>query len=71
MNTKLDVWMKAHGLCDREVALKIKISRVQVSRIRRGIHGASVKTAMRLQELTGLKWWTFVRGAQQKGKKAA
>jgi transcriptional regulator with XRE-family HTH domain len=60
--------MTKHALLDRQVAKKIGVSRVQVSRIRRGITGASVKTSMRLQELTGHRWWHFL-GQDQKPKR--
>jgi len=61
-NTKLQEWMTRNKLNDGEVAKRLKsISRVQISRIRRGVACASTKTAMQLQQLTGIRWHHFVR----------
>jgi transcriptional regulator with XRE-family HTH domain len=63
---RLQIWMRKNALRDDDVARKIKVSRVQISRIRRGINGASVETAMKLQELTRIKWHNFIRYAVQR-----
>ena len=58
---KLDTWMSKKGLCDRQVAIQIKVSRPTISRIRRGKTGASTRVAMKLQELTGINWSNFLK----------
>jgi plasmid maintenance system antidote protein VapI len=62
--TQLQRWMTKHSKGDAEVAATIKRSRSQISRLRRGITGASVNTALKLQGLTGIAWHHFVRGGQ-------
>jgi plasmid maintenance system antidote protein VapI len=52
--------MNTNGLKDHEVAPRVKLSRVQISRIRRGKTGTSVRAAMRLQELTGIRFTNFL-----------
>jgi predicted transcriptional regulator len=64
--TKLQMWMSAHNYDDDAVARAVRrVSRVQISRIRRGVSHASIETAMRLQELTGIRWHHFVRCAPE------
>ena len=58
--TKLQRWMTKNRKLDSEVARAVKRSRPQISRIRRGLTAASHGTAMRLQALTGIKWWHFM-----------
>lgn len=58
--TKLQRWMNQHNKVDAEVARAIKVSRPHISRVRRGITGASPGTAKQLEKLTGIKWWHFV-----------
>lgn len=60
--TKLQAWMTKHDKRDADVARTVKRSRTQISRIRRGIVGASPATARRLETLTGIKWWAFIGG---------
>lgn len=60
--TKLQKWMDRNGKRDAHVARAIRLSRPQISRIRRGITGASRTTALRLEALTGIKWWHFMDG---------
>ena len=50
---------------DETVASAIGISRVQISRIRRGLNGASKATAHKLETLTGIPWHEFISGAAQ------
>jgi transcriptional regulator with XRE-family HTH domain len=63
--TQLAEWMKSKGLGDAELAEKAKgdISRSQISRIRRGISGASKDTAYKLEKITGIPWHEFIGGA--------
>lgn len=61
--TKLQQWMDKNGLDDGALAKLVKRSRPQISRIRRGVVGASVATARALERVTGIKWWHFVPGA--------
>lgn len=58
--TKLQKWMTANDRNDAAVGRAIKLDRSQVSRIRRGETGTSQKTALRLETLTGIKWWHFM-----------
>jgi transcriptional regulator with XRE-family HTH domain len=58
--SKLQTWMTRNEKHDADVARLVRISRPQVSRIRRGVHAASEKTARRLETLTGIKWWHFM-----------
>lgn len=58
--SKLQTWMNKNGQVDADVARSTRLSRPQISRIRRGIHTASEKTARRLEALTGIKWWHFM-----------
>jgi predicted DNA-binding transcriptional regulator AlpA len=59
--TPLQRWMSDGGLRDGDVAKLTGLSRPQVSRIRRGVLGASVPAAKRLETLTGLRYWKFLR----------
>lgn len=65
--TKLQHWMTKHSKVDSEVARAVKLSRPQISRIRRGITAARPTTAHRLEALTGIKWWHFVT-VQKRGR---
>lgn len=56
----LQEWMTENKESDETLAAKLAISRVQVSRIRRGINGASKATAQRIEALTGLPWHSFI-----------
>lgn len=56
---KLQAWMQRNALNDAMVADKVGISRVHVCRIRNGMK-TSVRTAKRLQTLTGIKWPYFL-----------
>ena len=57
---KLAEWMTKHGWNDRRVGEAVALSRVQISRLRRGRCKASVASAVRLQKLTGLPWHAFI-----------
>lgn len=71
-NNKLDAWMRKHNKRDDDVARAIRsVSRVQINRIRRGVSFASIKTAMRLEQLTRISWTHFVKQPPQRSRKAA
>ena len=57
----LGTWTEEHGITDEQLAIMLKVTRVQANRIRRGMSYASVKTAKRIEEITGIVWETFVR----------
>lgn len=63
--TRLSDWMDAKGIKDEALAEKAKgaVSRTQISRIRRGLSGASKKTAHKLEKITGIPWHEFIGGA--------
>jgi predicted DNA-binding transcriptional regulator AlpA len=63
--TILQQWMDKNGLKDHQVAAKVGLSRVQVSRVRRNLVGPSVKAAKRLATLTGFPWSKFMRQTGQ------
>lgn len=68
--------MNKKGWVDSDVANALhergsrKISRVQISRIRRGITGTSIPTAKALGALTGLRWTLFLEAVMKPKKKA-
>lgn len=66
--TKLQHWMTKHQKLDSDVARAVKRSRPQISRIRRGLCAASHTTAIRLELLTGVKWYHFTQSAKTKGR---
>jgi transcriptional regulator with XRE-family HTH domain len=53
--------MSSSGETDETVAAKVDVSRVQISRIRRGLHKPSPRLAARLEEITGVSAWEFLR----------
>lgn len=57
---RLQQWMKDKGERDETLGPKVGVSRVQMSRIRRSINGASKTTALKLEELTGIPWYEFI-----------
>lgn len=61
----LQAWMTANKESDETLAEKLSMSRVQVSRIRRGINGASKATALKLEDLTGIPWHAFIEPASK------
>jgi transcriptional regulator with XRE-family HTH domain len=62
--------MERSGWSDQQVAEAIKLSRVQVNRLRRGVCVASTATALKLQKLTQIPWHRFIRDPVRK-KRAA
>ena len=63
--SKLQKWMKRNEMDDTAVAVACKISRSQINRIRREETTASYATALKLEKLTGIRWWNFMAGKQQ------
>lgn len=64
--------MTGAGESDETLAPKIGVSRVQVSRIRRNINKPSPSVAAKLEELTGIPAWDFLRPSrlQESGEAA-
>lgn len=58
--TKLQRWMTKNNKCDAAVGRAIKRHRSHVGRLRRGKTAASHTTALRLEALTGIRWWNFM-----------
>lgn len=54
-------WMKASAETDETLAAKAGVSRVQISRIRRGLSRPSLRLAERLEPITGLPAWDLIR----------
>jgi transcriptional regulator with XRE-family HTH domain len=57
----LQTWIDEHGKRDEDVAEAVGISRVQVSRIRRGKSYARPDTAEKLADLVGGEWTDFIK----------
>jgi len=58
--SKLARWMKKNRKLDGDVADAAKLSRSQVSRIRREKTSATYETAMKLEQVTGIRWFHFM-----------
>lgn len=56
---------------DETVASKVRVSRVQISRIRRGLSKPSPRLASELERVTGIPAWEFVRPQDQPAADAA
>lgn len=56
----LATWMKANNETDQTLAPKIGVSRVHVSRLRRGVHKPKPKLAERLEEVTHIPAAKFI-----------
>lgn len=68
--TKLQRWMTANQKDDAAMSRLVRLDRSQISRIRRGVTGASRATAIKLQLITGIRWWHFIEtGTRSKTKK--
>lgn len=65
--TELSEWMKDANMKDAGLAELTggKISRSQISRIRRGKGGTSATKAQALAEVTGIPWHSFISGRPQ------
>lgn len=66
----LEQWMTDNKETDESLAGKLGISRVSVTRIRNGVHGASKKTALRLEAITGFPWFEFIGPVEQPSEPA-
>jgi transcriptional regulator with XRE-family HTH domain len=60
--TSLDKWASERSLKDAELAKMIGVSRVHAFRLRRGDYRPSVKTAKRIEEVTGISAASLVMG---------
>lgn len=56
----LQAWMTANRETDASMAPKLSVSRVQVSRIRRGKCRPSPETALKLERITQIPASTFI-----------
>lgn len=54
--------MVANKVRDEALAAKVGVSRVQILRLRKGDNRPSSKTALRLQEVTGIPAAKFILG---------
>jgi transcriptional regulator with XRE-family HTH domain len=59
---QLAIWMSANSETDKTLAPKVEISRVQVSRIRRGIQRPRRELALRLEAVTQIPASDFIFG---------
>lgn len=55
-------WMEEHGLDDKAAALRLGLDRSQIWRLRHGKCRPSIKTAMRLEPITGIPAATLILG---------
>lgn len=58
--TYLEAWMRLNRETDQSLAPKIGISRVHVSRLRRGVHRPSRELAMKLEAVTAIPAADFI-----------
>jgi transcriptional regulator with XRE-family HTH domain len=58
---QLEAWMAEHGVDDGALAAQTDVSRVQISRIRRNLSRASPEVAAKLEAITGIPAWDFVK----------
>ena len=56
-------WLEAHGLDDKAAAARLGLDRSQVSRLRRGECRPSIKTAKRLEPITGIPAAELILGS--------
>jgi transcriptional regulator with XRE-family HTH domain len=56
--------MDARSETDEALAAKVGVSRVQINRIRRNLSRPSPKLAERLESVTGVPAWDFLRSDQ-------
>lgn len=56
----LACWMKVNRETDQSLAPKVGISRVHVSRLRRGVHRPSPDLARKLETVTNIPAATFI-----------
>lgn len=58
--TDLERWMTLKKETDLSLSQKLNCSRAYVSRLRRGLLGASKARAHEIEAITGLPWYTFI-----------
>lgn len=54
-------WMTDNRETDQSLAPKIGVSRVHVSRLRRRVHKPSPELAVRIEQVTGIPAWEFLK----------
>ncbi len=59
--TKLSEWMTANEIDDAVMADRLGVSRVSISRIRRGLQRPSPRLAADLARETGIPAWDFIK----------
>jgi transcriptional regulator with XRE-family HTH domain len=59
--TKFADWIAKKGLTEVETARLVGVSQAQISRIKRGLSKPSPVLAERLQTVTGIPAWDFIR----------
>lgn len=59
-------WMETAPETDESLAAKVGVSRVQISRIRRDLSAPSPKLAEKLEGVTGVPAWDFLRPSQKR-----
>jgi len=62
--TVLKDWMADHNETDSSLAAKVGVSRVQVLRIRNGRSKPSPRLANRLEAVTSIAAWEFLRPSE-------
>lgn len=68
---QLKTWMTDAGETDETLAAKVNVSRVQISRIRRGLSRPSAPLAETLSQLTGIAAWDFLKPEHGSNQDAA
>ena len=58
--TDLERWMTLKKETDLSLSQKLKCSRAYVSRLRRGLLGASKARAHEIEAITGIPWYSFI-----------
>lgn len=61
--TQLETWMTQNHETDESLAAKADVSRVQISRLRRGINRPRPALASRLEKITSIPAAEFIFGA--------
>lgn len=62
--------MIAHDETDLSLSHKLSVSRAYISRLRRGLLGASKARAHEIEALTGLPWHSFIEPASERPKRS-
>lgn len=58
---ELSDWMSNHRETDQTFAPKLGVSRVHVSRLRRGVHKPSPELAVKIEDITGIPAWELLK----------